>query len=82
MQGKLYKALGVTAIAVVVAAMAFGGGAAAEKAKAPPACKTIKVEADCKAREDCTWVAASISKKTGKETRKAYCRAKPKTKKK
>jgi hypothetical protein len=81
LEGKLYKALSVTAIAVVLAALTLSGGTAAEKAKSPPACKSIKVEADCKARDDCSWVAASINKKTGKETRKAYCRAKPKSKK-
>ena len=82
MQGKLYKVFGLSAAAIVLAALAFGTGAVAEKAKAPPACRTIKVEADCTARDDCTWVAATISKKTGKETRKAYCRSKPKTTKK
>ena len=38
----------------------------------------LKAEADCTAREDCTWVAAVMDKKSGKEKRRAYCRAKPK----
>jgi hypothetical protein len=86
LEGKLYKLLGVSAVAIVLAAMSYGAGTAAEKekkkAETPPACKSLKVEADCKAREDCSWVAASIDKKTGKEKRRAYCRSKPKSKKK
>jgi hypothetical protein len=54
----------------------------AESAPKPPACKTLKDEDACKAREDCTWVKASVDAKTGKEKRKAYCRSKPKAKKK
>jgi hypothetical protein len=54
----------------------------AESAPKPPACKTLKEEDACKAREDCTWVKASVDAKTGKEKRKAYCRTKPKAKKK
>ena len=46
----------------------------------PPACNTLKDETGCGAREDCTWVAASIDTKTQKEKRKAYCRSKPKAK--
>jgi len=80
----LQRSLGVCAAGVVVAALAYGGVSAEEKKKGepkPPACNSLKVEADCVARNDCSWVKASISKKTGKETRKAYCRSKPKTKK-
>ena len=53
---------------------------AAETAKAP-ACKSIKVEFDCRARNDCEWVNAVLTS-TGKEKRKAYCRRKPVSKKK
>jgi hypothetical protein len=61
--------------------MAYGGVSAAEKKKAepkPPTCNSLKEEAACEAREDCTWVAAVVDSKSGKERRKAYCRAKPK----
>ena len=70
-------------IAAVIAAMTYGGVSAAEKKKAeprPPACTTMKDEATCEAREDCTWRSASVNPKTGKETRRASCAAKPKAK--
>ena len=81
----LQRSLGISAAAIVIAALTYGGVSAEEKKKGepkPPACKTIKDETGCKAREDCSWVAASIDAKTNKEKRKAYCRAKPKTTKK
>jgi hypothetical protein len=74
--------LKLSAAALLLSAFAYGGVSAAEKkkeaAKRPPACNSLKVEADCTAREDCTWVAAVMDKKSGKEKRRAYCRAKPK----
>jgi len=76
----LQKALSATAIALVVAAFAYSGVSSAEEKAKPPACKTIKEEAGCTTRDDCTWVKASIDTKTQKEKRKAYCRAKPKPK--
>jgi hypothetical protein len=76
--------LSVSAIAVVLTALAFGDVSAEEKKKKgepkPPTCNSLKEEAGCTAREDCTWVAASIDAKTQKEKRKAYCRSKPKPK--
>jgi hypothetical protein len=44
------------------------------------ACNSLKEESGCSAREDCTWVDAVMDKKSGKEKRRAYCRAKPKAK--
>jgi hypothetical protein len=84
MNDLLNRALGIGAAAIVLAALALGGVSAEEKKKAEPkpaACKSMKMEADCTARNDCGWVQASVDKKTGKEKRKAYCRTKPKSKK-
>jgi hypothetical protein len=76
--------LKLSAAACVATALAFGGEAVAQKKKetvaAPPACRTIMSEAECTPRQDCTWRDASINKKTGKETRKASCAAKPRAK--
>ena len=75
--------LSLSAIAVVLTALAFSDVSAEEKKKGepkPPACNSLKDETGCTAREDCTWIAASIDAKTQKEKRKAYCRAKPKPK--
>ena len=76
------KMLQLSAAALVLSAFAYGGVSAAEKkkeaAKAPAACNSLKDESACEAREDCTWVAAVKDAKTGKEKRRAYCRAKPK----
>jgi hypothetical protein len=77
--------LRLSAAGLIISAFVFGGVSAAEKKKEPampkpPACRTIKAEADCTAREDCTWRDAVINKKTGKETRRASCAAKPKPK--
>jgi hypothetical protein len=79
------KMLQLSAAALILSAFAYGGvSIAAEKkkeaAKRPPACNSLKVEADCTARDDCTWVDAVVDKKSGKEKRRAYCRAKPKAK--
>ena len=79
----LNRSLQVGAAAIVLAALAFGGVSAEEKKAEPKpaACKSMKAEADCTARDDCSWVQASVDNKTGKEKRKAYCRVKPKSKK-
>jgi len=83
---RLANALCTAAITIAVGVLAYGTFIASHDnsaAAAPqPACKTFTTEADCMAREDCSWVKAVVNPKTGKETRKAYCRAKPKTKKK
>lgn len=79
------KMLQMSAAAVVLSAFAYGGVSAAEKKKEaakPPACNSLKDEKGCEARDDCTWVAAVTDKKSGKEKRRAYCRAKPKPAKK
>jgi hypothetical protein len=84
MNNPVQKLLGAAAIAAVVASFAYSGGVSAEEKKKgepkPPACNSLKDEAGCVARDDCTWVHASIDSKTQKEKRKAYCRAKPKAK--
>lgn len=78
------RMLRLSAAALVLSALAYGGVSAAEKkkeaTKKPPACNALKDEKGCGARNDCTWVAAVTDKKTGKEKRRAYCRAKPKAK--
>lgn len=74
--------LQLSAVAAVMAAMAYGGVSAAEKKKeaAPKmeACRTIMAEADCTKREDCTW--RDAVKKGEKVVRRASCAAKPKPK--
>ena len=77
------RSLAIGAVAIVFAALAYGGVSAEEKKaeSKPAACKSMKAEADCTGRDDCSWVQASVDKKTGKEKRKAYCRTKPKSKK-
>jgi hypothetical protein len=50
----------------------------ATKAKKPAACKTVKAQAGCEERTDCSWVGESKDAK-GKVKAKAYCRAKPKS---
>jgi hypothetical protein len=77
--------LKLSAAAVVITALSYGGEAFAEKKKEaampkPPACRTMKSEADCTVREDCTWRDAVMNKKTGKQTRRASCAIKPKPK--
>ena len=81
MEKKLISALRISGIATGLVALAYGTVVAAEKKKteaAAPACKSFNDEAACKASEDCSWVAASVDDKTGKEKRRAYCRTKPK----
>jgi hypothetical protein len=79
---KPIKILQLSAAALVLSAFAYGGVSAAEKKKdaaKAPACNSLKEEAGCEARtDDCSWVAAVKDAKTGKEKRRAYCRAKPK----
>ncbi len=76
------KILQLSAAALVLSAFVYGDVSAAEKkkevAKRPVACNTIKEESACTPREDCTWVDAVKDAKTGKQKRRAYCRAKPK----
>lgn len=78
----LLKTLGISAATAALAFFAYGASAQDKKKepakKPPPACKTIKVQAACEAREDCRWVAASIDEKTKKQKKAAYCQAKPK----
>jgi len=75
--------LGLSAAAFALAMFAASvSNVSAESAPKPPACNTLKDETACKAREDCSWVKASVDSKTGKEKRKAYCRKKPAPKKK
>jgi hypothetical protein len=47
--------------------------------KKPAACKTLKAQAGCEERTECSWVGESKDAK-GKVKAKAYCRAKPKGK--
>jgi hypothetical protein len=73
----------IAAAAVIGAFATFGFAASAQEKKAapskrPPGCSSLRVEADCRARADCSWVAES---KDAKINRKAYCRALPATKK-
>ena len=77
--------VGALAAAAVLAVFTYGAQAqqkapdkAAPKAAAQPKCNTIKLQAGCEGRGDCSWVAESKDAK-GKVKAKAYCRAKPKT---
>jgi hypothetical protein len=81
---KLLSKVGIAAAAVALAAFAYGAQAqqkapekAAPKAAAQAKCNTIKAQAGCEGRTDCSWVAESKDAK-GKVKAKAYCRAKPK----
>lgn len=80
----LLKTMGLSAAIAALAMFAYGASAQEKKAapaKKPAACKTLKDQAACTAREDCTWVEEKKNKK-GKVTAKASCKAKPKAKKK
>ena len=70
MTNSVLKALTATAVVVAVSAFAFG-----VSAQQPPACKTYKDAAACKAREDCAWSAAT------KKGSKGQCSVKPAPKK-
>ena len=78
-----HRTLCATGIALVIAAMAYGGAAVAEIRKSEPkaACTSLKDEFACMGRDDCTWRSASVNAKTGKETRRASCAKKPAAKK-
>jgi len=71
MSNVLNRSVAIGAVAIVFAALAYGGVSAEEKKKAaepkPAACKTLTADADCTARSDCGWVQASVDKKTGKK---------------
>jgi hypothetical protein len=77
----LVKTLGISVATAALALMAYGASAQEKKkepaAAKPAACKTIKAQAGCEGRTDCSWVAESKDDK-GKVKAKAYCRAKPK----
>jgi hypothetical protein len=84
---KILGVFGVSAAAAALALFAFGAeaqqkapdkGAPKAAAKAPPKCNALKQQAECEGRADCGWVAAVVNEKTKKQTRAAYCRAKPK----
>ena len=84
MSNWLPRSLAISAAAIVVAALSYGGGVSAQEKKGepkPPACNSLKDESGCMARTDCSWIAASVDAKTNKTKRKAYCRSKPKSKK-
>lgn len=82
MRATLLKPLGISIATLAIAAFAYGASAQEKKKepakKPPPACKTIKAQAGCEARDDCWWVAASIDEKTKKQKKAAYCQSKPK----
>ena len=86
----LLKTLGISAATAALAVFGYTAQlqaqatpkaepkAAAKKPAPPPKCNTLKTQAACEARDDCSWVAESKDAKTGKVKAKAYCRAKPK----
>ena len=79
----LLKTLGISAATAALAFFAYGASAQDKKpapAKKPPACTTLKTEAACNARDDCTWVAEVVDAKTKKVKTKASCKTKPKPK--
>ena len=70
--------LGALAAAAVVSLSVAAD--AQDKAKPKSACNAIKEETACKADATCTWIAALMDQKTGKQKRRAYCKSKPKPK--
>jgi hypothetical protein len=83
MSNAVHRGLGLSAAAVIIAALVYGGVSAQERRTAEAkaaACNSLKDESACGGREDCSWVAASVDPKTNKEKRRAYCRSKPKSK--
>jgi hypothetical protein len=84
-QKTLVKTLGISAAAVALALFAYGAQAQAPKTdapkaaakKAPPKCTTLKDEAACNARDDCTW-SPEVKDAKGKVKTKASCKVKPK----
>jgi len=79
--GKLLTASAAAAV-LLVAAGAFAQEAAKKPAKAKTACNALSEETACKANDTCSWVAALMDEKTGKQKRKAYCRTQGKAAKK
>ena len=81
------KGLGLSGAALALVLLGNGVQAQAPKAetpkattaKKPAACKTLKAQAGCEGRSDCSWVGESKDAK-GKVKAKAYCRSKPKQK--
>ena len=72
----LLKTLGISAATAALAFFAYGAAAQEKKmapAKKPAACTTLKDDAACKARDDCSW-----TEPKGKA--KGACKAKPKAK--
>ena len=75
------KGFGLSGAALALVLLGGGVQAQAPKAdttkamtaKKPAACKTLKAQAGCEERSDCSWVGES-------KKAKAYCRAKPKEK--
>ena len=83
MSNAVHRGLGLSAAAVIIAALVYGGVSAQERRTAEAkaaACNSLKDESACGGREDCSWIAASVDPKTNKEKRRAYCRSKPKSK--
>ncbi|HEY7301836.1 MAG TPA: hypothetical protein VH684_28430 [Xanthobacteraceae bacterium] len=75
MSSWIHRALEISAVAALMAAFACGGVTAQETKQGEQkaaACRTIKDETACTGREDCSWVNASAK-------RRAFCRAKPKS---
>jgi hypothetical protein len=77
----MLKSRTILGLCIVAAGLAGAGHiASAQKstgAKVPKsACNAIGEEAKCKADTKCSWVAALVDSKTGKQKRKAYCRTK------
>jgi hypothetical protein len=83
MSNAVHRGLGLSAAALIIAALVYGGVSAQERRTAEAkaaACNSLKDESACGGREDCSWIAASVDPKTNKEKRRAYCRSKPKSK--
>src|SRR5262245_17961629 len=79
MQNSAFKVLHIAAAAPVIAVFSFGTAAQEKPAPASerPACNTLKVERDCLARTDCSWLDETKDAK-GRVKRRAYCRSTPK----
>jgi hypothetical protein len=71
-------ALGALAAGALMSLTVIAG--AQDKAKPKSECNAIKEEAACKAKTTCTWIAALVDQKTGKQKRRAYCKTKSKPK--
>jgi len=83
MSNAVHRGVGLSAAALIIAALVYGGVSAQERRTAEAkaaACNSLKDESACGGREDCSWIAASVDPKTNKEKRRAYCRSKPKSK--